>query len=172
MGINFASGIAMLFDAHQRYTRAGEECFLRVNNFAPSGDYIEVGVQYSPTGSEAAQSGFVDIPIDPPPGTVAVSTHDIGMSGGKLMFGARKFFVSDTFVSDMLDKYPTIRGRYNVWRAWDGNAYVQGIIYNNQLYSIEDIGRSTIAGKTIRWTLTCNASEEYLEPSVSEALQS
>lgn len=170
MGIPFAQGVQMLYDGQLQYVRGGLECWLRVSNFAPSGDWIEVGVSFSPTGVAAAQTGFVDILIDPPPATVPVGMHNIGMSGGKLMFGARKFFISNTWVDKIAGLYPNIRGRFNVFRDWDGTASTLGIIYNNQLYSIEDIGRREIAGQTINWILTCNAEEEYLEPAASESV--
>lgn len=161
----------MLYDAHLKYTRSGSEVFLRIANFTPSGDFIEVGVPYTPTGTDAVSTGYVDLLIDPPPATQAVSYHDIAMSGAKLMFGARRFFVSDTFVSTLIDQYPSIRGKYHVFRQWDGTAYVIGLVYNNQLYSIEDIGRKEIAGRTINWILTCNSQEEYIDERVSEQLQ-
>jgi hypothetical protein len=180
MGIPFAMGVQMNYDGQLNYVRGGLDCYLRVNNFAPSGDFIEVGVPYAPSGDAAIATGFVDILILPPPGTVAASFHDIGMSGGKLMFGARKFFVSATFVNMILDTYPNIKGAYNVFRNWDspdgtgqttGTAYVQGIVYNNQLYSIEDIGRREIAGQTINFIITANAHEEYIEPASQVILQ-
>ncbi|SRR6266481_6109762 len=172
MGIPFAQGMQLIFDSHLSYTRGALEVFLRIDNFVPQGDYIEVGVSFAPTGGQDSQAGFTDLLILPPPGTQPVSYHDIGLSGGKLMFGARKFFVSHTFVQAILQSYPNIRGGYNVFRKWDNStASVMGIIYNNQLYSIEDIGRREIAGETIHWVLTCNSSEEYLDPGSSQVLQ-
>ena len=185
MGIPFAAGIQMLYDGQLNYVRGGLQCFLRVNNFPPVGDFIEVGVPYAPTGNAALSTGFVDMLIQPPPATQPVSSHDIALSNGKLMFGARKFFISNTFVQQMLETYPNIRGSYNVFRTWDvnnndnsevedetpGTAYVQGIIYNNQLYSIEDIGRREIAGVTINWILTCNGHEEYLTSDTQQVDQ-
>lgn len=164
MGIPFAAGMEMLYDAHLNYTRGALEVFLRIENFIPQGDYIEVGVSFSPTGGQDSEAGFTDLLILPPPATTPVSMHDIGMSGGKLMFGARKFYVSHTFVRNILQSYPNIRGGFNVFRKWDNStASVLGIIYNNQMYAIEDIGRREIAGETINWVLTCNSQEEYLE---------
>lgn len=180
MGIPFAQGIQMLYDGQLNYVRGGLDCYLRVNNFSASGDFIEVGVPYSPTGQASITTGYVDILILPPPATQALGMHDIGLSGGKLMFGARRFFISNTFVQSMLDTYPNIKGSFNVFRNWDspdgtgqteGTAYVQGLIYNNQIYSIEDIGRREIAGKTINWVLQCNTHEEYLEPGSAQVDQ-
>jgi len=172
MGIPFASGIQLIFDAHLSYVRGALETFLRIENFVPEGDYIEVGVSFTPTGGQDSQAGFTDLLILPPPGTQPLSYHDIGMSGGKLMFGARKFFVSNTFVRKILDTYPNIHGGYNVFRKWDDStASVLGIVYNNQLYDIMDIGRREIAGETIHWILTCNSHEDYLEAGSKEILQ-
>ena len=180
MGIPFAAGIQMILDSHLNYVRSGLECFLRVNNFAASGDWIEVGVPYAPTGDGQLTTGFVDILILPPPAAIPVSFHDIGLSNGKLMFGAKKFTISATFVNQMLDTYPNIKGSHNVFRNWDspdgtsleeGTAYVMGIIYNNQLYSVEDISRRDIAGVTITYIITCNAHEEYLIAGSAEVEQ-
>lgn len=180
MGVPFAQGIQMVLDGQQQFLRGGFDCYLRVNNFSPSGDFIEVGVPYTPSGDLALETGFVDIIILPPPATKPMSNHDIGVSGGKLMFGARIFWVSNTFVQQLLDTYPKIKGGYNVFRNWDspdgtpqtdGSAYVMGLIYNNQLYSIEDIGRVNVAGVTVNWKLTCNAQEGYLQPGSEEIQQ-
>lgn len=180
MGIPFAAGIQMLLDGQRQYLRGGLDCFIRVNNFAPSGDFIEVGVPYAPSGDAYLNQGFVDILILPPPATKSVPFHDIGISGGKLMFGARIFWISHTFVQKMLDTYPNIKGGYNVFRNWDspdgtsqtdGTAYVMGLIYNNQLYSIDDIGRTEVGGVTIDWKLTCNTQEGYLQDGAAEVEQ-
>lgn len=170
-GINFASGMQMLFDAQQAYVRDGLEVFIRIENFVPEGDYIEVGVTFVPTGVEEATTGFTDILILPPPSVTSVSMHDIGMSGGKLMFGAKRFIVSDTFVETMMEKYPGIKGKYNVWRKWDTTASVMGFVYDNQLFSIENIDKRILAGKPINWILTCNSMEEYLEDDSREVVQ-
>ena len=171
MGIPFSQGVQILLDGQQQYIRGGLDCYIRVGNFVPSGDFIEVGVPYAPTGAAALESGFVDILILPPPTTKPVSMRNIALSGGKLMFGARRFTISDTFVEQMLETYPNIQGRYNVFRNWDKTASVIGIIYNNQMYSIEDIGRREVAGRTVAWLITCNTHEEYLTDGAEQVDQ-
>lgn len=168
MGINLSSGLQMLYDGQQQFMQSGADCFLRVGNFAHAGDYIEVGVSFIPSGADAAETGYVDILIDPPPSNMDVSMHNIGMSGGKLMFGAKKFFISHTFVLAMMDKYSGIDGFLNVFRKWDGTASVIGLVNDNQLYSIEFISKREISGVPINWILTCNTHEEYLEEGSRE----
>ena len=168
MGSLFAEGMEMLFDGQQRYLRDGLQCFLRGQNFPSEGDFQEFGVPYAPSGTAAAETGFTDILIDPPPSVTAVSTHDIGVSGGKLMFGARKFLISDTFVSRMLQQYPGIVDPYDVFRNWDGTTPVVGIIYDNRMFSIEQIIPREIGGRRISWTVTCNYNESYLIGEAAE----
>jgi hypothetical protein len=168
MGINLSSGLQMLYDGQQQFIQSGADCFLRVGNFVHEGDYIEVGVSFTPSGIESAETGFVDILIEPPPSNRDVSMHNIGMSGGKLMFGAKVFFISHTFVLAMLDRYPKINGFLNVFREWDGTASVIGLVNDNQLYSIEFISKREISGVPINWIITCNTHEEYLEGESQE----
>jgi hypothetical protein len=178
MGIPFGYGMQMLLDGQQNYVRSGLVCYLRVENFAPEGDWQEVGVPYVPTGAAAAQTGFTDLLISPPPEVRDVSMHNIGMSGGRLQFGARYFIISNTFVENIMQRYPNISDPFNVWQNWDaelvnGNwenatASVIGIIYENRMHSIEDISHVEIAGQTIKWKLTTNRHETPLEVPANE----
>jgi hypothetical protein len=160
----FAQGLVMLLDGQTRYVREGEQCFLRLQNFPNEGDFQEVGVPWSPTGAQGAsnQTGYTDILIDPPPEVTDVPDRDIGLAGGKLMFGARTFLISDTFVQNMLQLYPGIPDNSQVWRSWDGNTPVMGIAYSNQLFSIEDVLTREFGGQIISWKLNCNALEQPL----------
>src|SRR5580704_7092157 len=97
----FAQGLVMLIDGQTRYVREGQQTFLRLQNFASEGDFQEVGVPYTPTGAPQSTTGFTDIYIEPPPETTDIPDRDIGLSGGRYMFGARKFFISTTFVQNM-----------------------------------------------------------------------
>ena len=171
MGMLFASGLEMLLDGQLRFTRGGLQCFLRAQNFANQGDFQEVGVPFAPTGTDAAQTGYTDILIDPPPAVTAISTHDIGLSGGKLMFGARKFLISDTFVSNMMQQYPGIVDPYDVFRNWDGQTPVIGIIYDNRMFSIEDIMPRELAGQRISWTIKANYIETFIPDPAGEQSQ-
>lgn len=172
MGALFAAGLQGLIDGQQSYIRSGLVTYLRIENFAPQGDWQEVGVPYSPTGAAAASTGFVDLEIIPPPEVRDVSMHNIGMSGGRLNIGARTFIVSDTFVQSILQQYPKISDPADVWRNWDavyvdGNpeqqtASVVGIVYDNRMHDIVYFNHREIAGQTISWLITCNRQETPL----------
>lgn len=171
MGL-FAAGLSMVLDGQMRYIREGEQCFLRLQNFPNEGDFQEVGVPYAPTGtgSAANQTGFTDIYIDPPPETTDEPDRDIGLAGAKLMFGSRKFFISHTFVLNMRQLYPGITDDSDVFRNWDGNTPVIGIVYSNQLFSIEDILSREFGGQVISWTVECVGMEPPLVPAAQPQL--
>lgn len=157
MGISFGTGIRMLFDASQRYTRTALPVYLRVKNFKDDGDYIEVGVPYAPTGTATFETGYTDIEILPTPGVNDVSLHNIGLMAGALRFGARVFQVSHSWVEQQMEEYE-IDDPYDVFRNRDGYAAI-GLLYNNRLFSIESMTHKEVAGKTINWKLICNAVE-------------
>ena len=152
----FADGLRMMVDEQARFTRAGLEVFLRLQNFPSTGANQEVGIPYVPTGVAAAQSGFTDLLIDPPPQVTDVSMHNIGMSGGKLLMGARTFNVSHTFVKKMRETYPNIPDDIAVWFGWDGQTPVMGIVYENRMHDIVTYSHREIGGETVSWKLTCN----------------
>lgn len=156
MGIPFAEGLRMMVDGQQRFMRGGLEVFLRVQNFAPTGDFQEVGVPYVPTGTAAAETGYKDILIDPPPQVIDVSMHNIGMSAGKLLLGARSFVISHTFVRNMRDQNPKIADDIAVWYNWDTQSPVVGIVYENRMHDIVFYTHREVAGETVSWKLTCN----------------
>jgi hypothetical protein len=168
MGIPFAQGLRMMVDDHQRFTRGGLEVFLRLQNFQPTGDFEEMGVPYVPTGTAAAQTGYTDILIDPPPQVIDVSMHNIGMSGGKLLIGARTFQVSHSFVQNMRDKFPGIPDDISVWFNWDGNTPVMGIMYENRMHDIVLYTHREIAGETVSWKLTCNRVDVAQDPGAQQ----
>ena len=167
-----------MLDGQQRFIRSGLEVFLRVQNFPPTGNFQEVGVVYAPTGQAALQTGFTDILIDPPPEVKPVSTHNIGLSNGRLQFGATEFRISGTFVQSIRDVYPAVLTSYDVFRNWDGSTFLQtlgtqtasviGLVYGNWLYSVENIGRRVVGDRTVLWILECNAHELYLTQASSE----
>lgn len=150
-----AWGLRSLADTFLRYFQPGLPCFLRRQQ-VPAGDgtgqsYDALGFMPAVTG---ALSGVEDIPIDPPPDVREVSLHNIGIMGGKLQFGARRFLISDTFVrkqmelQDLSDPYQVFRG-----------ATVMGIYYNQRLFSIESIVHEDVGGEATLWELTCNSME-------------
>jgi hypothetical protein len=165
MGIPFGTGLQMLFDASQQFTRAGLPVYLRVRNFQDTGTYLEVGVPFSPSGAAAFETGTTDILIMPPPSVVDVSLHNIGLMAGRLNFGSRIFIVSNTFVQAQMNDLG-ITDPYAVWRDRDGKYKAVGIIYQSRQFSIESITQKVVAGQTINWKLICNALE-----TVADALQ-
>ena len=54
----FAEGMRFVTAGHQRFTRAGLEVFLRVQNFQSQGDFQEMGVPYVPVNTN--QAGYTD----------------------------------------------------------------------------------------------------------------
>lgn len=173
----FSEGLQGLIDGQQRYLRPGLEAFLRVQNFPPTGDFQEVGVPFVPTGPAALKAGFSDILIDPPPEVKSISAHNIGLSNGRLVFGATEFRISGTFVQNIREQYPTVLTAYDVFRNWDGGinqtpdtqtAAVIGIVYSNWMYSIETIGRKVVGDRTVLWVVQGNAHELYLTDASSE----
>ena len=163
MGIPFGTGIQMLFDASQRFTRAALPVFLRVKKFEDTGEYLEVGVPYAPSGTAGFYTGTVDIKIQPPPSVQDVSLHNIALfadsaAPGRLNFGSRIFIISNSFVEDQQEEYD-IADPYDVFRNRDGKYKAVGLLYNRRLFSIESITHKEVAGQTINWKLVCNALE-------------
>lgn len=154
MGLQFGYGITRLLDAHQRFVRAGYPVYLRLKNFTPVQNemWAQLGYSIAPTGT--AQTGTEDILIDPPPSVASISIHNIGMSAGKLRFGARRFLISQTFVSAQMQAQGLTAARM----VWEG-PNVLGLVTETLLFSIEDIKHQEVTGTTVSWTLTCNANE-------------
>ena len=164
MGVPFGAGQRLLFDACANFSRAGRKAFLRVKNFdeenpndGTSTDYMEVGVPFAPTGTAAVDVGTTDIPILPQPAVVEMSQHNIGMSGGKYMMGAKIFTISHTFVKQQLIQIQKTDDT-TIWRDRDGRKAV-GIFYDGTLYSIEAINHKEMGGETINWKISCNCPE-------------
>lgn len=154
MGLPFAEGLRMLVDNQQRFTRAGLEVYLRVQNFTSQGDFQEMGVPN--VNPATGGSGYTDILIDPPPQVIDVSMHNIGMSGGKLLLGARSFIISHSFVLTTREQNPSIPDDIAVWYNWDGKTPVVGIMYENRMHEIVFYTHKEVAGETVSWKLTCN----------------
>ena len=155
----------MLFDAQQRFVRSGLSVSLRIKNYVEddpqdgtSTEYLEVGVPFSPTGGPSVETGYVDIPIDPPPNVINLTLRDIGEFGGRFGFGSCKFIVSHTFVLSMMDTYG-ITDPNTVWRNFNGQKVI-GLVYDGRIQSIEQITPKALSGEYICWHLTCNALEQ------------
>jgi len=157
--LTFGEGIRMLLDGHYRFVRSGLRVYLRVQNFNNSGGFQELGVPLP----AATDSGYTDIMVDPPPAVTDVSMHNIGMSGGKLLMGARSFKVNHSFVLAMRDKYKGIPDDISVFFNWDGTAKVVGFVYENRMHEIVTYKHTDVAGETISWTLTCNRVDVPLD---------
>jgi hypothetical protein len=151
-----AWGIRSLADTFFRYFQPGLVCFLRFQNVLPNPEgttdsYTELGFMPAVTGG---QGGFYDLQIDPPADVQEVSLHNIGIMGGKLMFGARTFIISHTFVINEMRRRE-LDDPYMVWR----DPAVMGLFYNGRLFSIESLTHEEVGSETTLWKLVCNSSE-------------
>lgn len=162
-GIPFSAGQQMLYDAQQRFVRAGLPVFLRVKNYPENvqGDYLEVGVPWVPTGTAAADTSFIDIPIDPPPNVAEATKKNVSpLVWTRLNVGARIFKISNTFVQAQLallaKSNPPVTNPNAVFRGRDGRPCI-GIFYDNKLYAIESLAHDQVSATAIEWRLYCNA---------------
>jgi hypothetical protein len=152
---SFGWGLQRVMDAQQRLTRdSAGPVYLRLRNFTNQQNqaFDQLGFAITPTGT--AQTGFIDIKIDPPPSVNEISIHNIGQSNGKLMFGAKRFFISGSFVAAMM----TAQGLAKQDLVWRGPNVV-GLVYEGILYSIENVVSKEIAGITVLYRLDCNGNE-------------
>lgn len=146
-------GIRRILDAQLNYVRNSLPVFLRIRRFAqPVSATLagQLGFAISPTG---ASTGTLDLQVLPPPAVRMLSMHNIGMSGGKLLMGAREFMISQTFVesnAQLLGTTPDI----NFWT----NTLVVGLVTEGKLFSIDDIGHEEAGNVTIVWTLRGNGT--------------
>jgi hypothetical protein len=154
MGTGGASawGLRSLADTFLRYFQPGLPCYLRSQVVDANGTpYGQIGFMPPVSG---ALSGFNDVLIDPAVDSSAVSLHNIGIMGGRLQFGARRFLISNLFVLNQMD-IQNLTDPYQVWRG----PLVMGLFYNQRLYSIEDIGYEEVGSEITLWSLTCNSTE-------------
>ncbi len=175
MSISFGFGVRALYDSHLNFWRPGLPCALRIRKFVPPAQgYGELGFQYSPSGAIADQQGFDDVPIKPQPEVKEVSLRDIGLNQAKLMFGAKQFIISHTFVLRRMQKmnysdpYRVFRDRtvvgiaYPVFFGATPDANGNDPNAQTRLFSIESITHDEIAGQTLAYTLLCNATEQLV----------
>jgi hypothetical protein len=153
-GIQLGAGVQRLVDAHLRFVRAAAPVCLRLRNFPDVQEYpwSQLGFAIAPTGT--LETGTTDIVICPPPAIRMISVHNIGQSMGKLRFGARMFFISATFVENQMRE----QGLTDQTLVWRGSNVV-GLVTDGLLFSIEDVAHEEVGGRTIAWTLMCNAGE-------------
>lgn len=152
MGGASAWGLRSLADTFLRYYQPGLACYLRMQTVDAAGvSYGQIGFMPAVTG---ALSGFQDIPVDPPPDVQEVSLHNIGIMGGRLQFGARRFLISNLFVLNQM-AVRNLSDPYQVFR----DPLVVGLYYNSRLFSIESITHEDVGGETTLWSLVANSSE-------------
>jgi hypothetical protein len=153
-GLNLGFGIQRLIDAQQRFVQNSRTPInIRLRNFTlPQQDlYAQLGYSISPSGSA---TGMTDVQILPPPATRLISMHTIGMSSGKLLFGAREFVISGSFV----DAQQKALGLSSPDKLWWCNQFV-GIFAYGILFTVVDYAPEEIGGKSVVWTIRANASE-------------
>lgn len=153
-GVNIGGGIQRIIDNQQRYLRnVREPVYLRVRNFTEPQNALWAQLGYTLTPASGS-TGTTDMLIDPPPMTRMESMHNIGMSAGKLRFGARQFVISQTFVSAVQSALELSAPE----QVWIGQQVVglvgYGVVWSIEAYYPEDLG-----GETILWNLICNANE-------------
>jgi hypothetical protein len=155
VGLGF--GARFLLDAHQRFMQEGLPVYLRIQNSDDSAQaYADVGFEVAVTGSLATGAGTTDIKISPPPSVQALDLHEIGIMGWQqLQFGATRFLISHTWVLEQMDAQH-YTNPYSVFRD---PKRVIGIVYNEQLYTIESITPEEMGGTTLYWNIVCNAPQ-------------
>ena len=152
-GLQFGYGMRRLVDAHQRFMRLSGPVYLRMRNFDDPQEqpWAQYGFAISPSGSDV---GTTDILIEPQPSWRTVSMHNIGMSQGKLRFGAKEFLISHTFVRAQM----SVQGLSDATLVWRG-ARVVGLVENGLLCSIEQYIPDMLAGDVVTWIITANVGE-------------
>lgn len=156
---SLAFGIRLLQDTSLRVSNPGQDTFLRVKKF-PTDDQavkhegVELGFRI-PT-DVAKEPTFTDIPVDPPAEVTPVSSNSIARSAGRLMAGAMSFKISHTFV---LNAYAEGKLSFvnDVFNAKD---YVVGILYSDQLYSIDSVEFEQTGGEILYWMIKGNTVQK------------
>jgi hypothetical protein len=152
-GPNFAIGLQRLQDARMRYLRTSCPTWIRYKNFGDvrNQQWAQLGFQITPNPADAPV-GTTDVFIDPWPCHNTMSLHNIGMSGGKLRFGAVQFFISATFITQQA----ALLGLPDPYQVWE---QVLGLVSENVLFSIEDIQHEDVSGQILNWIIVCNRNE-------------
>jgi len=147
-----AWGIRSLADTFLRYFQPGLPTYLRIQNqLSVPGDPSSLGFMPQVSGD---LTGTYDMQILPPPDVQEISLHNIGIMGGRLQFGARRFLVSHTFVINRMNQM-LYSDPLQVWR----DPSVVGLYYDGRLFSIESITHEDVGFQQTLWDLICNSSE-------------
>lgn len=165
-------GLRMLLNAHQSFTKSGLPVYLRVKNFiedmtdgSPE-TYIEVGMPYAPSGSDALDTGIVDILIEPQPAVQDISLHNLALFGTRLNFGSCIFYISHTWVDKQAQEL-NLHDHREVFRNRDGHKAV-GLIHDGRLFSIESITHAEGFGEHVGWKIVGNAHEQEVAHDPNE----
>lgn len=150
---SFACGIQSLLN-QQLSGNNFKPVYLRMRNFVPTEPIIESPAAQLGYTVPASDGGTTDELINPLVSYTPVSAYNIGNSGGKLRFGARKFNVSNTFVSRIMSKYGIAFGR----QVFEGRQTV-GLVTDGVLFSIEGVDHEEVSGQSVMWFLVANANE-------------
>ena len=154
-GLGF--GARFIFDAHQNWTGEGLPVYLRTQNADDSAqDYADTGFEVTVTSPALlAGAGTTDTLVQPPPLVEPLSLMDIGIMGGKLQFGARKFTVSHTWVMQWM----IANGYSNPLDVFLDPSKVIGFYHDNQLWQIRQCNHIDLGGATLYWEIMCDASQ-------------
>ena len=155
-GLGF--GARFMLDGHQNWTGEGLPVYLRTQNADDSAQlYADTGFEVTVTSANLLSgAGTTDSLVLPPPLVEPLSLMDIGIMGGKLMFGARKFTISHTWVMKWMRQF-SYTNPLDVFRD---PTLVLGIYHDNQLWTIEQINHIDLGGAILYWELMCNASQQ------------
>ena len=153
-GLNIGGGIQRLIDAQQRFTQNSRtQILLRLRNFTSQQNelYAQLGYTITPV---SGPTGTQDVLIWPLPSTRLISQHNIGMSSGRLRFGARAFIISATFVNAQ----QSALGLSTPDQLWFCPQMV-GIVGYGSLWSCEQAVPEELGGIPVVWSITCNSNE-------------
>lgn len=153
-GLGF--GARFIMDAHQSWTGEGLPVYLRTQNADDSSQgYADLGFQVTVTGNSVSGAGTTDTQIFPQPTVEQLNLHEIGIMGTQLQFGATRFIISHTWVSNWMSS----KGYQNPYSVFRDPTIVVGIYYDGQLYRIEEITHTDLGGVILYWNIVCNAPQ-------------
>jgi len=157
-GLGF--GARFIFDAHQNWTGEGLPVYLRTQNANDEAqDFADTGFEVTVTSPNLLSgAGTTDHLVLPPPLVEPLSLVDIGIMGGKLMFGARKFTLSHTWVMAWM----TANGYDNPLAVFEDPAKVVGLWHDNQLWAIKQVNHIDLGGAIIYWELMCDSAQQNI----------
>lgn len=147
-------GIQAMLDASLTVAGTGLSVGYRVLNAPPRANTNAAEHGFVVTVTDGT-GGTTDIPIYPQPSVKSLSMFDIAQSAGKYNEMTKQFVVSDTFVNQMMQRFPAITEQDQVF---DGFNQFLGLVYEGRLYNVISYAHNEIAGATVGWVLKCNAS--------------